>query len=137
MQFQPRTWIVISGCLWLGIGIFLLTKGLQLLVFSGSKNALLLLSIAMVIGFVKGRFVLSKTVHRVTTRILSLPAPIKVKQVYGIGYCLLILSMIALGISMRWLPIPLEARGAIDIAIGSALFNGSILYFRKASALQT
>jgi hypothetical protein len=84
------------------------------------------------IGFAKGRLVLSKTVDRVVKRIRSLQVPIRASQIYARSYWILIGSMVALGFAMRFLPIPLDARGLIDVAIGSALVNGAMLYFRAA-----
>jgi hypothetical protein len=38
--------------------------------------------------------------------------------------------MVLLGLVIRFLPIPIDARGLVDVAIGSALINGAMLYFR-------
>lgn len=123
-----RTWIAISGFLWFFIGTFLLYKGLHLVVDSAS------LGIGLVIGFIKGRFVLAKTVRRVVGRIAALPLPIRLKDAYSKSYWILIGSMVVLGMSFRFLPISVGARGIIDVAIGSALINGALLYFRAARA---
>jgi hypothetical protein len=40
--------------------------------------------------------------------------------------------MMMLGMIFRYLPIPIDVRGFIDLAIGSALMNGAMLYFRAA-----
>ncbi|HEY5259365.1 MAG TPA: hypothetical protein VIJ46_01875 [Rhabdochlamydiaceae bacterium] len=132
-----KTFITLSGLVWLVVGIFLLMKGLSLITtgyVDGDQTALLLISLGLAIGFVKGRFVLRKTVKRVVDRINSLPLPIQVSQVYSKGYYFLIGGMILLGMSMRWLPIPVAVRGTVDVAIGFALMNGAILYFRAARA---
>lgn len=134
-----RGWIAFSGLVWLVIGTMLLYKGLN---FIGDgtvkanpelqKFATLLIGFGLLIGFLKGRFVLSKTVRRVVTRIISLPLPIRAKDVYPRSYYLLILGMMALGWGFRFLPIAVEWRGMIDVAIGSALINGGMLYLRAA-----
>ncbi len=132
-----KTFITLSGLVWLVVGIFLLMKGLSLITTGyadADQTALLLISLGLAIGFVKGRFVLSKTVKRVVDRINSLPLPIQVSQVYSKGYYFLIGGMILLGMSMRWLPIPIAIRGTVDVAIGFALMNGAIQYFRAARA---
>jgi hypothetical protein len=143
-------WIAFSGLVWFVVGTFLLVFGVKLIVYasleqgerafllgklfhvvkSKERAALLLLVSGLLLGFMKGRFVLSKTVARVVKRIASLPEPIKASQVYPVGYIALIGCMILLGISMRWLGIPLDVRGGIDVAVGSALMNGAMLYFR-------
>lgn len=157
MRFRHVPVIVFSGFVWFGMGLFLMTKGLGFIVTTAhipeigassllkqvaslmggfEQGALLLIAISLLIGFMKGKFVLSKSVERVVTRILSMPSPIPFTKIYAPQYYILILSMVALGISLRWLPIPLDIRGCVDVAIGSALMNGSLLYFRHALGLK-
>jgi len=150
MSKRCTFWIAFSGLMWFVVGTFLLVFGVKLIVHasleqgagafllgklhhvmkSKERAALLLLVLALVLGFMKGRLVLSKTVTRVVKRIAALPEPIKASQVYSIGYLALIGCMVLLGMSMKWLCIPLDVRGGIDVAVGSALMNGGMLYFR-------
>jgi hypothetical protein len=44
----------------------------------------------------------------------------------------LIGAMVGLGVTLRFLPIPVDLRGFIDTAVGSALVNGAMLYFHIA-----
>jgi hypothetical protein len=146
---KHRTWVVVSGLVWFIAGGFLLSKGLRLIsdatlqidslsyrmkdtFGSAQQAATVLISIGLVIGFFKGRFVLAKTVRRVVSRIVSLPLPIKLKDAYAPSYWILIAGMMALGMLFRFLPIAMDLRGLIDVAIGSALINGALLYFRAA-----
>lgn len=142
--------IILSGLSWLGIGAFLTYKGLFYLTlclfdppayfgnFLGSTQnvVLFLLASALIIGFLKGRFVLSKTAQRTVKSIILQPAPLKLKNIYSKGYIILIVSMMALGMLMRVLPIGNEVRGVIDTAVGFALMNGALIYFRLASILK-
>jgi hypothetical protein len=153
MHLSKATWIAISGLVWFLVGMGLLTLGLNFIVFKAQidftetssliaklsslaggreQAALSLITIGLIIGFIKGRYVLGKTVRRVVSRIVSLPQPIKFSQVYSKGYIMLIVGMVLLGLSMKWLGLPLEIRGMIDVAIGSALINGAMAYFRLA-----
>ena len=157
MRLSKTVWIVISGLIWFIVGIGLLTLGLNFIVFKAQMDlgdttsliaklspltggreqaALALIATGLIIGFIKGRFVLSKTVRRVSERILSLPQPIRFAQVYSKGYLMLIGGMVLLGMSMKWLGLPAEVRGLIDVAIGSALMNGAMAYFRVAAAVK-
>lgn len=132
---MQKSFITLSGFLWLAIGIFLLMKGLSLVTafyVNIDQTTLLLIALGVALGFAKGNFVLRKTVARVVERIRSLPDPIQFSQIYSKGYYFLIGGMILLGITMRWLPIPEQVRGTIDIAIGCALITGALLYFRAA-----
>lgn len=137
---KHRGWIALSGFTWFFIGAFLLYKGLHLITEATQGGGLshqaanIYIAVGLVVGFFKGRFVLVKTVRRVVSRILSLPLPIKFKDAYSPSYWILIASMMALGMLFRFLPIPMEVKGAIDVAIGSALINGAMIYFRAARA---
>jgi hypothetical protein len=147
-----RVWVAISGLSWMGIGGFLLYKGLNFLhaaalqtgtlcerfqhVCGGpSQVATAFIALGLIIGFFKGRFVLSKTAERLCKRIAALPSPIRPSQVYPPQYLILLSTMIALGIALRFVPI--DIRGLIDVAIGSALLNGSSVYFRFAKTAST
>jgi len=156
MKFSQTQWIVFSGALWLFVGILLLTKGLGLIILtvhfpnlssaffstmaskiaSRDQAALLFVTIGLLVGFMKGRFVLSKTVERVVLRIVSFPNPVAFKDVYTKQYYLLIGGMMSLGMLLKWIPIPPDVKGFIDVAIGSALINGAVLYFRHAITIK-
>ncbi len=140
----------------MGIGILLLTKGIRYLVEGGNavingtqhgfsligkisqftkspeQAALILICAALLVGFFKGRVVFKRTVNRVVDRIRSLPSPANLKSIYSKGYIFLIGGMMLLGMSFKFLPLPLDVKGFIDFAIGSALINGAMLYYRAA-----
>jgi len=157
MHLSKTAWIAISGMIWFIIGIGLLTLGLNFIVYKSQiewqettsliakiaplvggreQAALTLIVIGLILGFLKGRFILMKTVRRVVERILKLSSPVNFSQVYSKGYLMLIGAMILLGLSMKWLGLPQDIRGTIDVAIGSALMNGGVAYFRLAFAVQ-
>lgn len=153
MRLSKTACIAISGVIWFVVGVGLLTLGLNFIVHKAQMDihetssliakltpvaggrehaALALIAIGLVIGFFKGRFVLVKTVRRVVERIVAMPADVRLSQVYSRSYLMLIGGMILLGLSMKWLGLPTEVRGLIDVAIGSALMNGASAYFRAA-----
>ncbi|MBS0606031.1 MAG: hypothetical protein KF898_06735 [Parachlamydiales bacterium] len=157
MKLNHFKLILFSGLVWFGIGIYLLSLGMHFIVgtatsavndtsslialfspIAGSREqaGLLLIVLGLMLGFLKGRFVLSKTVQRVVQRIISLPLPIKISQVYGVRYLALIGFMVLLGMSLKWFKLPLEVRGLVDVAIGSALMNGALGYFRLGFAFR-
>lgn len=158
MKFKHPTLIILAGLVWFAIGTFLLSLGIRFiletvrdpvlaylpgrfsLLASTSKfisdinlAVILLLTFGLVLGLLKGRMVLGKTVHRQVQRISTLPNPASLKHLYTKAHYLLIALMIGLGISMRYIPITLDTRGVVDVAIGSALMNGALLYFRSAA----
>ena len=155
MKVSRISLIMFSGMLWFGIGLFLMIKGLNFIVAAGKQEqvssgmqtlislgggrdegALILVSLALLVGFFKGRVVLAKTVRRVVGRILALTPPIKFSQVYSKNYYFLIGGMILLGVAMNLFGFPIEWRGSIDVAIGSALINGALIYVRMGLALR-
>lgn len=124
-----RAWITISGFIWAVAGVLLLYKGLKILSDLPDKTAASWwIAAGLFIGFLKGRFVLAKTVQRISKRILALQLPIQFSDAYPKSYWLLIAFMMALGMVMRL--VPDQWHGFIDVAVGSALMNGALLYFR-------
>ena len=152
MRLSHFSAILVSGFIWFGVGVFLLTKGLTFVLLAarieGISSSMMnelaaitkgkeqagtfLIIIGLTLGYLKSRFVLQKSAKRVVGRILSLPNPANIFQIYSLSYCFLILSMVALGIGMKWMHLNYDLRGVIDVFIGSALMNGSLAYFRLA-----
>lgn len=147
--------VIISGALWFVVGGALLVLGLSLLsgilepqfflstnrapivdLFSASigREAVVLglIVAAILIGNFKGRFVLSKAANRGLERIRSLPNPSNIVKIYDKKYYLLLASMVLIGMVVKFFPH--DIRGFIDVAIGTALINGSLHYFRGVRA---
>lgn len=158
-KFSHATLITLSGIVWLAVGLMLLRIGVNLLLppvgngefsalsstplltflspYLGMKGALLgLLLFALSVGYIKGRFVLGKSARKGVERILAFPNPTHLSNIYSFKYMILLGAMVALGISIKYLGIPNDIRGAIDIAIGIALLTGALFYFRYAGALR-
>jgi hypothetical protein len=159
LKLSHTALVVISGLVWLGIGIFLLSLGLNLIVggahpelLASSKHtpiletltpyigleqaALLIVVICLAIGYAKGRFVLGKSARRGVARILTFSNPTSLLNIYSGPYYLLLALMVGLGMSIKFLGLPDDVRGAVDVIIGSALINGAMIYFRLAFALR-
>ena len=157
MKISPKVAIVLSGLIWLSVGFMLMYKGLffiidgatslvfgqraaysliqKLIYFTGNyeQAALIEIALAIFVGFLKSKMIFRKTVNRFVTRVRSLKAPIPFTKVYTFPYLLILAFMALLGVSMKYLPIPIDVRGFIDIAVGAALINGAMMYFRSAS----
>lgn len=147
---KAKHWIVVSGFSWLLIGVYLMFKGLNWMTLAmmqqetpavllwlkelaGSlqQGVLVLICLSLLVGFIKGRMVLSKTVNRIADRLLLQQEPIPFAKAYDRKYYVILATMMGLGLLFRFLPIAFDIRGAIDVTIGSALMNGSMLYFRQ------
>lgn len=157
-KFSHAGLVAFSGVLWLAIGLFLMPLGLKLLYgiieVAGpvadypliqllspyaevDTAAVFLIAAGLVIGSMKVKYVLSKTIHKVIVRILSLPEPSPVTSVYGMKYIYLMAVMISLGMAMKYFNIPLDVRGVIDVAVGSALMTGGLTFLRVAYDLRS
>lgn len=152
----PRFLIFLSGVIWLGIGLFLLSLGssftlrgcsspgpfslagyLSRTIKDPGQVAVVLLSTGIFLGYLKGRFMLVKAAQKQITRLMQLPRPVRLKQLYARRYYALLLVMIGLGMSLRYFPISLDIRGVIDVAIGMALVSGALHYFRALILLSS
>ena len=154
MKLRHTSLMTISGALWLIVGTSLLIKGLQLLVASGQTNqgtlinqigfyvgsgeyaAVVLIALSLFIGYMKGKHVLAKTVQRCVNRIQSFPNPTSLTNIYSRGYYFLLAGMIGLGMCTRLLGFPDDLRGIIDTAVGAALIQGAIHYFRATQKVR-
>lgn len=152
LKVSHATLIFLSGAVWMIVGCFLLPLGLNFViaallrenatlshpvlsfisnVTNGlEESALIWIVFALLIGFLKGRTVFAKSVRRSVDRIHQLPNPSSLSKIYTPAYYILLASMVLIGVLMRFTPI--DVRGGVDIAVGSALINGAILYFREA-----
>lgn len=151
MKLSHPMLIGLSGLLWFAVGIYLLPLGIHFLlngpmisagpfyIFNALKYfglnqenaALVLISIGLAIGYIKSKAIFAKTVKKGVAHIRSLPEKAPFYAVYTPKYLVLLGVMILLGLSMKWFSVPLDIRGFIDVAIGAALINGSVLYFKE------
>ncbi|MCE5317588.1 MAG: hypothetical protein LLG04_09565 [Parachlamydia sp.] len=139
---------MISGLIWMAVGCSLLSLGLKLLLGNDSampliqslspslggaqQVALLLVAVGLFVGYMKGRHVLAKSASKGIERIKTLPNPASLAKIYSPGYYLLLGGMMFLGMSIKFFGIPSDIRGMIDVAIGAALIQGSLVYIRFA-----
>lgn len=156
MKCNHVTLAWISGLVWIAVGFFLLTFGLSLLTlpltadavntplldlvapyFGGNEQAIVVLvAIALYIGFLKGKHVLGKSARKGVERLKILPNPVSIAKIYSAKYYILLGGMVGLGMSIKYFGIPTDVRGFIDVAIGSALIQGGVIYFRLAHTLK-
>ncbi len=149
-HFRERTLIIISGSIWLVIGIFLLSRGASLIVESCAvphpislvpflartlpepqKIALILLAFGFFIGYIKGRFVFTRVAAKQIDRLTTLSQP-TLRHIFTRKMIFLILGMMGLGFILKILPIGHDVRGIINTAVGFGLINGALFYFRNA-----
>lgn len=81
-------------------------------------------SLALVVGLLKGKFILEKTAARTIDRVENLtePNPFKsIIQMFGGKTISLIAAMMGIGVILRIAGVSFEIRGLIYIAVGTAL----------------
>lgn len=151
MELTKTKALFLSGLSWIGIGLFLLYKGLFILNatmragppaltqfvkgFAGSLDRALvsMMVVALFVGYLKSRLVLRKTVKRVSERILSLEGELNYRRMYPMSYVALLFGMMLLGMSLRFMPIPRDIHGLVDVAIGAGVINAGMLFFLYAT----
>jgi len=154
MGFKKYQLITIAGFVWFTVGLALLIKGLYLILFaahlSGQKGGPLLSALmyaftgaifpsiltmilfGLLLGLAKGKWAFGRAAKRTVQRIYPMRGKIHLSKLYRLHDIMLIVSMIALGRLMNWVHVPRDIHGLIDIAVGSALVNGAMIYFRYA-----
>ena len=156
-SFKRSTWFVLFGCVWLGVGLYLLILGLNFLIqlshipvmllatreaplllwvdgFVGGleTTAICLIACSLLLGHLKGVMVFRRSVLRMEKRVQGEGEHIFIGKVVPWSYLLLIGSMVLLGVCLRVFSVPLDIRGVVDVAVGSALLRGGMFYLRRA-----
>ena len=100
------------------------------------KTAGLLAFVAAAVGFLKGHFVIGKSAQRSIARISNLPERSPFYQLFNKGTWILILVMMGLGMTIRFLGIEKSYRGLVLSAIGIALLWASRHFWTAACRYQ-
>ena len=125
----------IQGVVWLLVGAMLLNLGAHfLLEIKPEGNEMFLIGCiigAVILGQIKGRTVLTKVGERNFQRIASLSCT-TIKDLYTRKDLFIIGGMMLLGMGMKYFGLPVALRGSIDIAVGTALIQGSLRHFHHS-----
>jgi hypothetical protein len=130
--------IAFCGVIWGYIGFKLLTKGfvhfntLHRENLFSERQLSFYIGIALLIGLIKGKWVLKKSADRVIKHIVSFDEPLLIRSFLPKSFYFVMLGMMALGMSVRYLPIPLIVKGVMDAAVGTGLLFGAMHYIKKA-----
>jgi hypothetical protein len=136
LRAREKTLFALAWAVWLGGAASLLLKGTSLLYSAhrldeGTAAPILALVLAVIVGALKARFVMSRSAHKNIARIRALPAP-RLWNFYSGPFFLALLVMIATGATLSrladghvdWLCVV----GSIDLSIGLALLLSSFAY---------
>ena len=130
----------VAGLIWIIVGLFLIYRGsglynLAVIEQNTSKEALIIsVILGVVIGILKGKFVLSKTALRNRNRINQLVPPLSIHHVFSGSFYVLIAGMMILGFLLREFNAYLGGYvvvASIYCGIGMALIAASSVYWKN------
>ena len=130
----------IAGLIWIIVGLFLIYRGsglynLAVIEQNTSKETLIIsVILGVVIGILKGKFVLSKTALRNRNRINQLVPPLSIHHVFSGSFYGLIAGMMILGFLLREFNAYLGGYvvvASIYCGIGMALIAASSVYWKN------
>ena len=130
----------VAGLIWIIVGLFLIYRGSELynlavIEQNTSKETLIIaIILGVVIGILKGKFVLSKTALRNRNRINQLVPPLSIHQIFSGTFYGLIAGMMVLGFLLREFNAYLGGYvvvASIYCGIGMALIAASSVYWKN------
>ena len=130
----------VAGLIWIFVGLFLIYRGsglysLAVMEQNTSKGTLIIsIILGVVIGILKGKFVLSKTALRNRNRINQLVPPLNIHQIFSGAFYGLIVGMVVLGFLLREFNAYLGGYvvvASIYCGIGMALIAASSVYWKN------
>ncbi|MBS0621721.1 MAG: hypothetical protein JSR80_02030 [Verrucomicrobia bacterium] len=124
---------IASAVIWLCMALFLLLRGVYLL--RGVEHGMAYGIVAVFLGWIKGKFVLERVAGIYVRRIEALPNPSPLHKIYGLRAYVLLVVMMALGITLNALGAPAALRGLILVAVGCGLLQGASVTFRATPSL--
>ena len=132
IQVAGLTWIIVGGFLiYRGSGLYNLAVAEQ---NTNKETIIISLILAIVLGAIKGKFVLSKTARRNRDRINQLTPPLKIHNIFSGPFYGLIVGMMALGFLLRTFNTYLGGYvvvAAIYCGVGMALIAASYVYWKN------
>ena len=130
----------VAGLIWIIVGLFLIYRGSGLYNLAvieqntGKETLIISVILGVVIGIIKGKFVLSKTALRNRNRINQLVPPISIHQIFSGAFYGLIAGMMVLGFLLREFNAYLGGYvvvASIYCGIGMALIAASSVYWKN------
>ena len=137
---DKRRLLKIAGFIWILVGLFLIYRGSGLYNLAvieqntGKETLITSIILGIVIGIIKGKFVLSKTALRNRNRINQLVPPISIHQIFSGAFYGLIAGMMVLGFLLREFNAYLGGYvvvASIYCGIGMALIAASSVYWKN------
>jgi len=130
----------IAGFIWIIVGLFLIYRGSGLYNLAvieqntGKETLIISVMLGVVLGILKGKFVLSKTALRNRNRINQLVPPLSIHHVFSGPFYGFIAGMMILGFLLREFNAYIGGYvvvASIYCGIGMALIAASSVYWKK------
>ncbi|MFH2205072.1 MAG: hypothetical protein ABIJ96_18335 [Elusimicrobiota bacterium] len=133
-KYKPRasrlTRLMVASLVWSCVGCGLFAAGAGWLVEAGGTQAALLLAAGLIIGAVKGRFVLAPRAATNGQRIIDSGDDRCLGSVFSWRTWGLVVFFMCLGKVLRASPLPRPFLGALYVGIGSALAGASLVTWK-------
>ncbi|MBX2860510.1 MAG: hypothetical protein KTR14_04705 [Vampirovibrio sp.] len=140
IRLASKNLMKVAFLLWFAGGLSLLTLGVTRLLDVAAPGEMGLLPMAamivgaVIIGYGKGKFVLSKTSSKNIERLQEFSEPQKLSNVYSTRSWVIIAIMFALSASLTLFGVDTFWRGGVNLAIGLALLISSLRYLSAITA---
>jgi len=132
----PKCWLfAASGVMWSGVGAMMCATGFGWLAQEGMKRTVGVAAAGVALAVMAAVWSFGGIARRNIQRLRRLPARGCLFAFQAWRSYLVILVMVALGITLRRLPIPGVALSTIYIGIGGALLLSSLQYYRYLGRL--
>jgi len=126
-----RTRLLVAALVWTGIGIGLLAAGLRWTFLAPSTAWRVALPLALVAGWLKGRYVLAPRAASNASRIVASAESRCIGGAFSWGAWLFAAGMMLLGYSLRHSPVPRPWLGLLYAAVGTALVVAGLGGWRR------
>ncbi len=140
MKVGYRVLVILAFFIWFAGGMMMSLRGVDFLTASGlPQNQLMVpLVAATIIGYLKGKFVLSKASGKNLVRLAAFKEPQKLIAVYPLRSWILIGVMIGLSLLITtFLAAQPLWRGAVNVGLGMALVASSLVYLKAITTQPT
>ncbi|MGM0574275.1 MAG: hypothetical protein ACQEXJ_00890 [Myxococcota bacterium] len=127
---RARTHMMAAALTWTAVAAGLGAAGARWALGASTGGAALALAAGLVLGGLKGHFVIRRVARRLRDRILDRGDGKCVGGFFPWRSWLLVGGMMGLGLVLRLSPIPRPVLGAVYVGLGAALAMGSVVYWR-------
>ncbi|XVJ51321.1 MAG: hypothetical protein HEQ32_04250 [Vampirovibrio sp.] len=131
-RFEASSLMRLAFAIWMTGGLMLSFRGVHFLQESHASVMILSLSVvgALVLGMLKGKFILNKSSIRNILRLQALESPQKAIHVYPLRSWIVIGVMLLISIGLNIFQVNPFTRGLINLGVGMGLITSSFIYLK-------